>query len=147
MHPAHSRQRECSVKTLHSPLSTVYRRHCVLSGGTQHRALPPERRNRNINLNKYFTSSNGVRTHNRRVTVTPLCLWATTATMHSITAFIFFTKHTLYTYCIKTSSNSYNIHTHAHTIYFHHSRRISGGYLRYHNMCLIGRGWQRCVVI
>ena len=28
------------VKTLRSPLSAEFRRHCVLSEGTQHRALP-----------------------------------------------------------------------------------------------------------
>ena len=43
------------------PLSVVYWRHCVLSGRTQRRALPwhLERRNRNINLSKYFISSIG----------------------------------------------------------------------------------------
>ena len=34
------RQREPSVKTLRSPLSTKFWRHCVLSGRTQRRALP-----------------------------------------------------------------------------------------------------------
>ena len=32
--------REPSVKTLRSPPSIEFRRHCVLSGGTQRRALP-----------------------------------------------------------------------------------------------------------
>ena len=32
------RQREPSVKTLRSPLSAEFWRHCVLSGRTQHRA-------------------------------------------------------------------------------------------------------------
>ena len=36
------RQRELSVKTLHSPLSAEFGRHCVLSGRTQRRALPQE---------------------------------------------------------------------------------------------------------
>ena len=37
----------------------------MLSGGTQRRAFPstPERRNENINVNKYFISSSGDRTH------------------------------------------------------------------------------------
>ena len=34
------RQREPSVKTLRSPLSAEFWRHCVLSGRTQRRALP-----------------------------------------------------------------------------------------------------------
>ena len=34
------RQREPSVRTLRSPLSAEVWRHCVLSGRTQHRALP-----------------------------------------------------------------------------------------------------------
>ena len=34
------KQREPSVKTLRSPLSVEFRRHCVLSGGTQRRLLP-----------------------------------------------------------------------------------------------------------
>ena len=34
------RQRESSVKTLHSPLSAEFWRHCVLSGRTQRPALP-----------------------------------------------------------------------------------------------------------
>ena len=34
------RQRETSVKSLRSPLSAEFWRHCVLSGGTQSRALP-----------------------------------------------------------------------------------------------------------
>ena len=52
-----------------SYLSPNCSRHCVLSGGTQRRAfdLVPERRNKN-------------RTHNRRVTVTPLSLCVMTAT-------------------------------------------------------------------
>ena len=51
-----------SVKTLRSPLSAEFWRHCVLSGGSQRRALP---RNDNINVNKDFISSNGDRTHNQ----------------------------------------------------------------------------------
>ena len=35
----HGRQREHSVKTLRSPLSAKFWRHCVLNGGTQRRAL------------------------------------------------------------------------------------------------------------
>ena len=34
------RQKETSVKTLRSPLSADFWRHCVLSGRTQRRALP-----------------------------------------------------------------------------------------------------------
>ena len=54
------RQKEPSVKTLHSPLSAKIWRHYVVSGGTLRRALPstPEQRNGNINLNEYFISSN-----------------------------------------------------------------------------------------
>ena len=62
------RQREPSVKTLHSPFSAEFWRHCVLSGRTQRRASStPERRNGDINLNKYFISSSGDRTHNQSV--------------------------------------------------------------------------------
>ena len=40
----------------------------MLSGETQRRALPqPERRNENINVNKYFTSSSGDRTLNQSI--------------------------------------------------------------------------------
>ena len=35
-----SRQREPSVKTLRSPLTADFWRHCVLSGGAQRRAFP-----------------------------------------------------------------------------------------------------------
>ena len=50
----------------------------MLSGGTQRRAftLVPERRNENINE---IIHSSEDRTHNRRLTVTPLCPCATTA--------------------------------------------------------------------
>ena len=34
------RQRELSIKTLSSPLSAEFWRHCVLRGRTQRRALP-----------------------------------------------------------------------------------------------------------
>ena len=63
------RQREPSVKTLCFPLFAEFWRHCVLSGRTQRRALPatPERRNRNINLSKYFISSSGDRTNDHSV--------------------------------------------------------------------------------
>ena len=65
------RQREPSVKTLRSPLSAEFWRHCVLSGGTQGRALP-RHQNENVNVNKYFISSSGDRTHNQSVfAVTP----------------------------------------------------------------------------
>ena len=40
-------------------------------------ASTPERRNGNINLNKYLISSSGDRSHNRRIKVT--VLWASTA--------------------------------------------------------------------
>ena len=52
------RQRKPSVKTLCSLISVNIWRHCVFSGGTQHRAFPstPEQRNENINVNKYFIS-------------------------------------------------------------------------------------------
>ena len=56
------RQRESSVKTLRSPFSTNFRRHCVLSCGTQRRAFPsaPERRNENVSINKIFIYSNSI---------------------------------------------------------------------------------------
>ena len=65
------RQRKPNVKTLRSPLSAEFWRHCVLSGRTQ-----PERRNENINVNKYFTSSSGDRIHNQSILqlhFVPLC--------------------------------------------------------------------------
>ena len=63
------KQREPSVKTLRFPLSAKFWRHCVFSGGTQRRAFAstPERRNENININKYFFSSSGDRTHNQSI--------------------------------------------------------------------------------
>ena len=49
LYPACSRITEVTyIKTLHSPLSVEYGRHCVLSGGNQRRALPPEYRNENV---------------------------------------------------------------------------------------------------
>ena len=60
------RQRESSVKTLRSPLSAEFWRHCVLSGGTQRSALP-RNQSENINVNKYFTSASGDRTHNQSI--------------------------------------------------------------------------------
>ena len=45
------RQRELSVKTLRSPLSAEFWRHCVLSGKTQRRALPRHQSEENGNLN------------------------------------------------------------------------------------------------
>ena len=63
------RQREPSVKTLRSPLSAEFWRHCVLSCRNQRRAFAstPERKNGNINLSKYFISSSADRTHNQSV--------------------------------------------------------------------------------
>ena len=64
------RQREPSVKTLRSPLSAEFWRHCVLSGRTQRHASPQHQseENRNINLsNTYFISSSGDPTHNQSV--------------------------------------------------------------------------------
>ena len=63
--------REPSVETLRSPISER-------SGGTQRRifALEPERINENINVNKYFISSSGDRTHNQSILQShyvPLC--------------------------------------------------------------------------
>ena len=79
---ARSRQRE--PRTHRSPLSADFWRYCVLGGGTQCRAVvsTPERRKENINLNKYYIYLSGNRAHNRRVSFTPLCLWATTASNH-----------------------------------------------------------------
>ena len=72
------RHREPNVKTLHSPvfaeaLYVEWRNstHCFAS--------TPEQRNIDINLNKYFISSSGDRTHYRPVTITSLCPCATTA--------------------------------------------------------------------
>ena len=63
------RQKEPSVKTLHSSLSAEFWRNCALSGRTQRRALPRHQseENGNINLSKYFISSSGDRTHNQSV--------------------------------------------------------------------------------
>ena len=63
------RQRAHSVKTLRSPLSTEFWRHCVLSGRTQRRALPRHQseENGNIILSKYFISSSGDLTHNQSI--------------------------------------------------------------------------------
>ena len=47
------RQREPSVRTLRSPLPADFWRHCVLSSGTPRFTSTPERRNENINVNKY----------------------------------------------------------------------------------------------
>ena len=46
------KQREPSVKTLRSPFSVDFWRHCVLSGGTY--ASTPEQRNENIFFNKFL---------------------------------------------------------------------------------------------
>ena len=64
-----SRQREPSVKTLRSPLSAEFWRHCVLSGRIQRRACPGHQSedNGNINLSKYFISSSGDRIRNQSV--------------------------------------------------------------------------------
>ena len=53
LHPAHSNIGRGSVKTLCSPLSVEFWRHCVLNGGTQRQSftLLPGRRNNNIYLN------------------------------------------------------------------------------------------------
>ena len=42
---------------------------------------------------KYFISSSGDRTHDRRVTVTLLCLWATTASISIFSYFYIFVLH------------------------------------------------------
>ena len=57
------------VLRLRSPLSAMLWRDCVLSGGTPRRAFAstPERRNQNINLNKYFISSSRDRTYNQSI--------------------------------------------------------------------------------
>ena len=57
-----NRQREHSVRTLRSPLSAAFWRHCMLSGGTQRHALPGHQseENGNINLSKYFFTSSGI---------------------------------------------------------------------------------------
>ena len=65
------KHREPCVKTHRSPLSVLF---LVLGplrvewrNPTQLFASTPERRNENINLNKYFISSNGDRTHNQSI--------------------------------------------------------------------------------
>ena len=67
LYPAHCRvgQGEPSVKTLRSPLSAEFWRHCVWVAELS--ASTPERRNENKYVNKYFTSSNGDRTHNQLI--------------------------------------------------------------------------------
>ena len=49
------RQREPNVKTLRSPLSAEFWRHCMLRGGTPSSASTPERRKENVNLNYYLS--------------------------------------------------------------------------------------------
>ena len=73
------RQREPSNKTLRGVLAwrVEWRNLTPLF------ASIPERRNWNINFNKYFFSSSWYRTHNRRVQV--LCPWATTASSSKVT--------------------------------------------------------------
>ena len=62
------RQRESSVKILRSPLSAEFWRRCVLSGRIQRSAMPRHQSEEmDINLNKYFISSSGDRTHNQSV--------------------------------------------------------------------------------
>ena len=51
------RQREPSVKTLRSPLSANFWRHCVLSGGTQRRSFASTPVRRNGNIKKSFQYS------------------------------------------------------------------------------------------
>ena len=63
------RQRKPSVKTLCSPLSAKFWRHCVLRGRTERQ---------NIYLIKYFISSSGDRTHNQSIYSHTLCPCATT---------------------------------------------------------------------
>ena len=59
------KQRKPSVKSS----SATFFRHHVLSE-TRRFASVPERRNGNINLNKYIIAPIGNRTRNRRVTIT-----------------------------------------------------------------------------
>ena len=42
-----------------------FRRYCVISGGTQRRALPRHQSEKNYILNKYFIFSSGDRTYNQ----------------------------------------------------------------------------------
>ena len=57
------------MHTLRSPLSAEFWRHCVLEwqNSTPRLASTPGRRNRNINLSKYFISWSGDRTHNQSI--------------------------------------------------------------------------------
>ena len=59
----HGRRREPSVKTLRSPLSL----RVEWRNSTPRFASTPERTNKNINVNKYFTSSSGYRTHSQSI--------------------------------------------------------------------------------
>ena len=76
------RQREPSIKTLHSPLSAEFLEVLRVEwrNSTLRFVSTPEQSG-NIYLNKYFISSSGDRTHKRRVAVTSLCPWATTASI------------------------------------------------------------------
>ena len=82
LYPAHSRVGSGNIVIRHSAphFPSNFSRHYALSGGTQRRtfALVPDRRNENIKKSS-FISSRRDRTHNRRVSVTPPCHWATTA--------------------------------------------------------------------
>ena len=61
------RQREPSVKTLRSPPSSEFWMRVEWRNSTPRFASTPERTNENINVNKYFTSSSGYRTHNQSI--------------------------------------------------------------------------------
>ena len=66
MYPAHS----TSIKTLRSPFSAEFwiaALRVEWQNSTPRFASSPERRKGNINLNKYFISSSGDRTHNLSV--------------------------------------------------------------------------------
>ena len=74
LYPAHTRAGRGNLVLRHSVPHFEY--PTPNFGGVEWRNLTPldastpERRNRSINLSKYFISSSGNRTHNRRVTVT-----------------------------------------------------------------------------
>ena len=71
-----------------------------------------ERRNVNINFKKYLIFSSGDRTHHRRVTVTPLCPWATTASeLLTIVNILKAQRKGFYVVLIKISFTLYHAHS------------------------------------
>ena len=77
------RQRKPSVMILFPTFRRIL--DCVLSGGARRRAVStPERRNWNINLNKYFISSSRNRTRNQSCLQSHTCALCATTHIYSV---------------------------------------------------------------